>query len=190
VRWMQVEQEEGAVLSQVSDETTGIRFVASASTEVCRQMADFEVAFEKVLLHEGGYIDDDIDPGGETKYGISKSSFPHVDIPSLTIEDAKAIYREVYWKFEGVDSQEVANKLLDMAVQFGLSRAVRLLQNILHINSDGKFGPISLTNTNHVDPERLLQDLRIECAIAYCQAISKNTSLIKYARGWMRRAFN
>lgn len=151
-------------------------------------MADFKVAVESLLLNEGGYVNDPTDPGGETKYGISKRSFPHLDIAALTELDAMNIYRHEFWKFESVADQDVANKLLDMSVQFGLSRAVRFLQNILNVNSDGIFGAITLKGVNLVDSHWLLQELRIASATAYAIAISRNTSLVRYVNGWMRRA--
>lgn len=52
----------------------------------------FEHAVSFVLAHEGGYSDDPDDDGGETKFGISKRSYPHVDVDALTIEQAKVIY--------------------------------------------------------------------------------------------------
>ena len=52
----------------------------------------------EVLKHEGGYVDDALDKGGQTKYGISKRAHPDVEIKDLTVEDAISIYREHYWK--------------------------------------------------------------------------------------------
>ena len=153
-------------------------------------MADFNLAIDELLLQEGGYANDPVDRGGETKYGISKKAFPHVDIPSLTIEDAKAIYREAYWRFELVDSQAVANKLLSMGVHLGLSQAVRLLQNILRINSDGQFGPNTLLHTNNMFPSLLLAELRIANAVYYAKIVSRDTSQLKFINGWMRRALS
>lgn len=153
-------------------------------------MADFNTAVDELLLQEGGYVNDPTDHGGETKYGISKKSFPHVDIASLTVEEAKNIYRQVYWRFEGVDSQEVANKLLSMTVQFGTSRAVRLLQDILRVSNDGKFGPRTLAATNSMWPSMLLQELRIACAIRYAEIVAHDTSQLKFIKGWMRRALS
>ena len=40
----------------------------------------FEEIIDKVIEHEGGYVNDPDDPGGETKYGIAKKSNPDVDI--------------------------------------------------------------------------------------------------------------
>jgi lysozyme family protein len=59
--------------------------------------SEFNGAFEILIGHEGGYVDHPDDPGGETKYGISKRSYPEVNIAALTLDKAKAIYREDYW---------------------------------------------------------------------------------------------
>ena len=54
-------------------------------------MKDFNEIIEKVLEHEGGYVNDPKDLGGETKYGITKRFYPDIDIKNLTIEQAKDI---------------------------------------------------------------------------------------------------
>ena len=50
---------------------------------------NFDAAFERLIGHEGGYVSAEQakrnnDPGGETKYGISKRTYPGVDIASLS----------------------------------------------------------------------------------------------------------
>ena len=71
---------------------------------------DFRKAMEFVALHEwgnrkdGGYTNNPVDPGGETKYGISKRAHPNEDIKNLTPERALAIYDEEYWTKAGCDS--------------------------------------------------------------------------------------
>jgi lysozyme family protein len=57
----------------------------------------FDKAINFVLKHEGNYINNSKDPGGETKYGISKRSYPNEDIKNLTVDRAKEIYRRDYW---------------------------------------------------------------------------------------------
>ncbi len=58
----------------------------------------FQKAIEFVLKWEGGYIWDKNDPGGETKYGISKRFHQNLDIKNLTIDQAKEIYYHEYWQ--------------------------------------------------------------------------------------------
>ena len=57
----------------------------------------FDEIIEVVLEHEGGYVNDPHDAGGETNFGIAKRWYPDVDIKNLTKEQAKKIYHQDYW---------------------------------------------------------------------------------------------
>ena len=61
-------------------------------------MGDFTRCIRHILNEEGGYVNHAKDPGGETKYGISKRAYPHLDINNLTLDEAEAIYRLDYWE--------------------------------------------------------------------------------------------
>lgn len=102
----------------------------------------FDKAFELVLGHEGNYVNDPRDPGGETKYGISKRQYPHLYIASLTIEQAKGIYRADYW--EAVDGDELPWPLncfvFDAAVNQGVDAAIKMMQRALDTTQDGVIG--------------------------------------------------
>lgn len=89
----------------------------------------FDTAVDIILDLEGGYVNNPADPGGETKYGISKRSFPHLDIAALTREDAKKIYYTHYWKASGADKMPDPLALMhfDTAVNMGISRAALFL---------------------------------------------------------------
>tara|TARA_R100000657_G_C4591809_1_gene50458 strand:- start:11 stop:262 length:252 start_codon:yes stop_codon:yes gene_type:complete len=58
----------------------------------------FEDCIDKVLEHEGGYVNDPNDLGGETNFGVSKKAYPGLDIKNLTRDEAKEIYRKDYWE--------------------------------------------------------------------------------------------
>lgn len=117
---------------------------------------NFETAFTRLLGHEGGYVNNPLDKGGETKYGISKRSYPKLDIASLTQVDAKAIYLRDYWKPAGCDSvpPAIAFDLFDMAVNSGVARAVKTLQRTVGTAEDGKLGPLTLAAAAKLDPAR------------------------------------
>ena len=91
---------------------------------------NFDVAFEKLIGHEGGYVNDARDPGGETKYGISKRAYPDEDIAGITLEYAKQIYRRDYW--DAVQAEYLPDAvrfdLFDAAVNSGVRQAVKWLQ--------------------------------------------------------------
>ena len=84
-------------------------------------MSAFDRAFGIVVDVEGGYSFDPSDPGGETKYGISKRAYPNEDIKNLTLERAKFLYQRDYWNPHDLDSLEWGKALLvfDCAVNGG-----------------------------------------------------------------------
>ncbi len=61
-------------------------------------MITFDDAFTRLLGNEGGYVNDPRDPGGETNWGISKRSYPTVDIKNLTRTQAEDIYMHDFWE--------------------------------------------------------------------------------------------
>jgi len=93
-------------------------------------MADFDRAVKFVIQHEGGYVNNPSDPGGETKYGICKRAYPKLDIKNLTEQDAIDIYKKDYWIPCGAESLDDSLALVhfDTAVNMGLSRAETFLQ--------------------------------------------------------------
>lgn len=117
-------------------------------------MADFLTAVAKTIIHEGGYVNNPADRGGPTKFGITQSDMPGVDISGLQVTQAEAYYQEHYWKplYSQITKQEVADKLFDMGVLFGVKTATRMLQTSMeseiHLVSDGDFGPETLSDVN------------------------------------------
>ena len=63
-----------------------------------KMLTTFDEIIEVTLHHEGGYVHDPKDLGGETNYGIAKRFYPDVDIKNLTEEGAKEIYKKDYWE--------------------------------------------------------------------------------------------
>lgn len=107
---------------------------------------NFSDAINRVLGNEGGYVNDPSDPGGETNWGISKRTYPNVDIKNLTRDQAIAIYQRDFWVVIGGEniSPAVAYQALDFAVNSGVSTAVRALQRSVGVADDGHFGLQSL----------------------------------------------
>ncbi|MEG3640458.1 glycoside hydrolase family 108 protein [Magnetococcus sp. PR-3] len=158
-------------------------------------MPEYNKAFQKavnlILAHEGGYVNDPDDPGGETKFGISKRAYPNVDIAALTREDAVALYHRDYWQpIHGDDLPPLlAMAVFDAAVNQGVSRAAKLLQKSLRVTADGKIGPQTLAATKNHPPLDLLADYMSRRAKHYHKLACKNPSQAKYIRGWLKRLF-
>ena len=121
-----------------------------------RNTVDFNKIVEYTLKKEGGYVDDNVDKGGETNFGISKASHPNVNVKNLTKAEAIEIYRKKYWDGTNIDKlqdQRIAQKLFDMSVLMGQKQAVILLQRALLASGrdvliDGDLGRITVRKTN------------------------------------------
>jgi len=113
-------------------------------------MAIFEQAFTQIVGNEGGFSSNHADPGNwtggrpgqgqcrGTKFGISAHAYPDVDVASLTLADAHAIYRRDYWDQLDVDRMPgpLALLVFDAAVNNGLGRARQWL-NLARKQSTG-----------------------------------------------------
>lgn len=145
----------------------------------------FDQCFDKLIAHEGGYVNDARDPGGETKYGISKRAYPQVDIKALTLDAAKEIYKRDYWDRAQCDKlpPALAYLLFDAAVNSGIGQAIRLLQRALGLADDGIFGPLTLAAVQRMDAESA-------CAKFLGQRLefmAKLSTWDTFGRGWARR---
>ena len=106
----------------------------------------FEKSFQEVMLAEGGYVNNINDPGGATKYGVSKRAYPHLDIKNLTLDDAKEIYRRDYWDKCGANvlPEGIAVMAADFSYNSGVSRAVKMLQRCCSMKETGILDPVTL----------------------------------------------
>lgn len=146
---------------------------------------EFEEAFAVLMKFEGGYSNDPKDPGGETKYGISKRAYPNEDIANLTEERAKEIYKKDYWdKIKG-DSlpAQLRYAVFDAAVNSGVGQAVKWLQAAVGVPEDGKLGSETM--------KAVKARSGYQTAIAFCgyrlRFITKITVFDTFGKGLCRR---
>jgi lysozyme family protein len=158
----------------------------------------FLKAFDYLMYHEGGYVKDPKDAGGETKFGISKRSYPHLNIKDLTQDQAKKIYFCDFWmkaKCEQIDDKNIATKFFDLAVHTGIPQAIKLIQRALRaagtpVAEDGIIGPVTLAAINKTDPTDLLAALKSEAAGYYRLIANANPSQQWFIDGWLQRAYD
>ena len=150
----------------------------------------FETVVHMVLEHEGGYVNQPSDPGGETKYGISKRAYPDVNIAELTKDDAADLYKRDYWdRIKGDDLPVgVACAVMDYAVNSGISRASKALQSVCGIaNGDGIIGPASL-NAVWVTVKNTTEEDVINAVTEQRQGFIRALSIYDtFGKGWERR---
>lgn len=148
-------------------------------------MPRFRDYIERVLTHEGGYVNDPRDPGGETKWGIAKRSYPQLDINSLTREDAIAIYERDFWQRVQGDRLpgSFVFQALDAAVNHGIGNAVRWLQRAAGVADDGIIGPVTLAAVARQEAADLVLNFNAERLEFY----AKLQNFDAFGRGWTRR---
>lgn len=149
----------------------------------------FILKAEGGLRADGGYVNDPLDAGGETKYGISKRAFPNIDIKNLTIDRAVRIYYTNYWKAAYCHewSGAVALFQLDAAVQHGPVQAIKLLQEISGTKADGKVGPNTRNTVHSHDVEYLLARYALRRGRYYARILKRNSSQGRFIEGWYNR---
>jgi lysozyme family protein len=145
----------------------------------------FDAAVGFVLSHEGGYSNDAHDPGGETRYGISKRAYPDEDIAGLTVERARAIYRADYWDRCKCDALPgpVALLVFDSAVNQGATTAIQMLQRAVGVVADGIIGPVTLAAVSAQNGRELVVHVAAERGYRY----GRTGTFQRFGRGWMRR---
>ena len=151
----------------------------------------FDEIIEIVLEHEGGYVNDPDDPGGETNFGIAKRSHPDVDIKNLTKEKAKEIYKSEYWDKNKVEKlpEQLRHIYFDMCVNQGRGRAVRIMQRAANakgagLKVDGGMGPVTIAAMKDLEINRV-RAYRVKY---YADLVTLKPDLEKFYYGWFRRS--
>lgn len=157
----------------------------------------FARCLEQVLAQEGGYADHPSDPGGATNFGITRKTLarwrgispwwnlPKARVKSLSAAEAGQIYHALYWlRARGPDLPAGLDlALFDYGVNSGPERAIRALQSILKVRTDGWIGPVTLA--------ALGQRSARELAAALCDSrlgfLGRLSSFSIFGRGWTRR---
>jgi lysozyme family protein len=151
----------------------------------------FDEIIDVVLHHEGGYVNDPKDPGGETNFGVSKRAYPNVDIKNLTEDGAKDIYRRDYWDRNHCEDlpDELRHVYFDMCVNMGRSRATKIMQETANakgagLKVDGGMGPKTIGALQKIE----LQRVRAYRVKYYATLIERKPDLAKFYFGWFKRS--
>lgn len=145
---------------------------------------DFDTAFDRLMGSEGGYCNVPGDPGGETNWGISKRSYPHVDIARLTRPEAKVIYRKDFWDPLGAADPAIKFQVFDFAVNSGIQTAIRKLQAAIEVADDGHWGPKSAAKLAQCDRNDVLMRYMAQ-RLRFWASLS---TFAQFGKGWINRA--
>lgn len=146
----------------------------------------FDKAFDTIFEVEDGYVNDTQDPGGETKYGISKRAYPSLDIANLTIDQAKDIYRRDYWAQVKGDflPWPLCLFVFDAAVNQGVEPAVKMLQKALGCAQDGIAGADTVKRAQAATPWHMAKFMALR-ALRY----QGTRNFDRFGEGWLTRTY-
>lgn len=175
-------------------------------------MADFKQAYEVIESHEGGYVFDKEDPGGETYKGVSRKYHPnwigwaivdkHKSQPDFprTLElsnelekEVKFLYETEYWNIinaNSIENQQIATDIFDFSVNAGIKSSIRLVQKIVGVGIDGFCGVRTIKALNSYDFEKFVTLFQIERIQYYIERVKERPSKKKYFYGWVKRVFS
>ncbi|MDD3488327.1 MAG: glycosyl hydrolase 108 family protein [Paludibacter sp.] len=175
-------------------------------------MAKFNLALLKVLSHEGGYVNDPDDLGGETYKGIARNShsswsgwqiidkskkdksFPVKIVNDVNLQQlVEQFYFELFWqplKADQIQNQTSAESVFDFAVNSGLSTSVRLVQSIAGTKIDGIIGAQTLNKINSIDFGYFQAALTVAKIEYYMNIIRRRPTSKKFLLGWISRSLS
>lgn len=175
-----------------------------------------EKALDFTLTFEGGYVNDPVDPGGATKYGISlreaRKLHPELDLDKdndgdvdaddiklFTKNDAIEIYTEKFWlpnHCDAIHSPLIASRIFDTAVNMGSRQAGRIAQRAFNVTVgfhdtlrvDGIIGYNTLEALNSCFDTEWMLAYKADRWAVYRWIMDKSPKMKKYYNGWGRRA--
>lgn len=145
----------------------------------------FETAVDFILAKEGGYVNDPNDSGLETNFGISKRSYPDLDIASLSPDDARSIYYSDFWERLKIEMMPNPIRLpfFDCAINQGPGFATVSLQRVAGTKPDGIIGYLTLAALQTRDIQAIRREFILKRMEAY--KVARNWS--RYGAGWATR---
>ena len=154
---------------------------------------NFEQCLALVLKEEGGYVNDPRDPGGRTNHGVTQKTWEsyvghpvtEMDMMNLTIQDVAPLYKEQYWDKINGDSLPLGidYATFDMAVNSGVGRAAKTLQQVLGVAQDGQVGEATISACEAANPREIATGV-CEKRLAFLQSLPTYDT---FGRGWSSR---
>lgn len=165
-------------------------------------MADIKLYFPKVLVHEGGYVNDPKDRGGATNLGVTLSTWKSMgydkdgdgdidenDIKLLTPDDAMMVCKVGYWdrwRADSIKNQSIAETLVEWVWGSG-KWGIIIPQRILSVVEDGRVGMQTITAVNSVNQKWFHEKVRLAKLDFIHNLIKAHPEQERFRKGWIRR---
>ena len=154
---------------------------------------NWDEALRHILKYEGGYVNHPADPGGMTNLGVTKRVWEEwtgdpateADMRALTPEMVGPLYKTRYW--DAVRGDDLPSGIdlcvFDAAVNAGVGRASKFLQQAAGVTADGQIGPKTISAVTSKPADEIIEAF---CALREAHYKSLNT-FDTFGKGWMRR---
>lgn len=149
----------------------------------------FDEVFDRTIGHEGGYVNNPKDPGGETNWGVTKNTATvngyTGSMKSMTREQAKEIYQKAFWQRTQCEQYNpiLGYQLFDAAVNHGIGNAIRILQRAVGVADDGRVGQLTLAAIQ----AKSIDDVVILFNAERLNFYTKLSTFATFGKGWTNR---
>jgi lysozyme family protein len=161
-------------------------------------MADISKIVPIILKWEGGFSKKKNDKGGATNKGVTLKTYRSYFGASKTENDLKNIsdkewlyiLKTGYWnpfKADDIQSQSVANMIVDWAWNSGVSGVAKRVQQVLGVKVDGLFGKVTIAAINSRDPKTLFDEIKQKRIARYYEIVAADKSQKEFLSGWLNR---
>lgn len=176
----------------------------------------FHEALRRTEQFEGGWSNDPLDRGGETKYGITQktwdswlrnpASFKYGALPQRVADISRnmsvPLYKVLYWdtlRCGELLSDDLAKRVFDYGVNSGTGSAIKRLQmayNLIRreewptLKEDGIIGQVTLQAVNNaatIYESALIAAYNLQRGKHFESIIQNSVSQRKFVRGWFAR---
>jgi lysozyme family protein len=165
-------------------------------------MTDDQI-IDAIIEREGGFVNDPVDRGGATKFGITAGTLGSFrgytqpasaeEVRQLSVHEAREIYRQQYIVKPGfalIDDDGLRSQLVDDGVLSGPRAAIVTLQAALGVKPDGLIGPQTVAAANAADAVSLRRHLAVARAIRLARIVQKDPTQSRFIVGWLTRALD
>ena len=154
---------------------------------------NWDKCFDLVIVNEGGFVNNNLDPGGATNWGCTQATWEQYvghkvtveDIENLTKEDVKPLYRKRYWNAIHGDAipSGLDYCLFDAAINSGVSISSKWIQEIVGVSADGAIGNNTVAAITQINPITLINEFS-EKRLGFLQKLK---TWPVFGKGWGKR---
>ena len=150
-------------------------------------------SFDLVIVNEGGFVDNKLDPGGATNWGCTQAVWEGYighkvsvdDMKALTKEDVKPLYKKRYW--DAIHGDAIPSGLdyclFDCAINSGVNRSAKIIQEIVGVFADGAIGNNTVSAITQLNPVTAINEF-CDKRQAFLESLK---TFPVFGKGWTKR---